>query len=606
MTRDLTATFLLVAILLGAGSAAADPDRARMALNSARELYSAGNWETASEVYEDARKAAPAGSILRAEATMELASLQWERGDYSVAHATARQALEQAQSLNLDQAAGRLMLTIGHIEASQGKLSQAENTLHICIKAAKEQHDAVFGALCQINLRFVRQLRGASVESEAAYRKRLELLKNSGEQVLVGTALAKSAELQEQRGDFAGALATLNQAQSQFIAAGSVPAQSRNRLRLAQSLQNLGRWPEAAQQLDGLVLDFRNMSNRPSLVTAYALRAKQRAHDGNVAGALEDFTEARKTARALGSPQIIANVELGLCEFYASANDMKSTQTHCNAASSAFSQVGIPALAARSHTLIGRLAHVNEEWMTAREQYLLALKLLDGVASSARDTREVAVQHSNLCQVETRLGANGAYRRCLDARAALGKVKPVDAALREMVAATAYSAGIAAPEEQAGISEFSVAEDAYAKLGDTTRRAEVLLRRGRLYANKKSTQPKALADFTLGLTLLGEPSVDATRAIAIQLGVQKGQIELAQQKWSEARDTLDVTLARAKAANDYGSLAWGYSALAQARLKLADREGAIKALELGVAAAENAKDDELLANLKANLDKLRR
>lgn len=604
-------TAFLVFLISGLWSTAswADDDPARRAIDAARELYAAGNWDTAVEAYEDALRASPSGSIAQAEATIELASLQWEQGDYAAAHVRATKAVALAKQLKLDQAVGRLMLTLGHIEASQGKFGAAETTLQICVKSAEQQRDANFAALCRINQRFVRQLRGKSVGPESAYRKDLDVLKRSGQSVLVGTALAKSAELQEKRHDFVGALTTLRQAEAQFEAAQSVPSTSRNKLRIAQALQNLNRWDDAAKELDGLVLVFRNMKNRPALVTAYALRGKQRAHDKDTRGALEDYEEARRIAKSLGSPQLVANTDLALCEFFALANDAESALKFCSASSRGFSQIGIPSLAARSHILLARLAQSQEEWLTAREHYMRALKILsEDVAASARDGREIAVQEVNLCQVELQLKSNGAYRRCLDAKKALSGVKANDASFRQMVAATHYAIGNTAPDDQRdeAMKALDEASSIWVGLGNGAQAAEAMLRLGKFQSESKKTRVDAITTLQRGLTALGDPTDAGRQALAIQLAIQKGQAELATARWEEARGTLEQLAGWAAGAADAYSAAWAYSGLAQARLKLGDRDGAIEALRSGRGFAEKANDDELLQMIEANLGKLDR
>jgi hypothetical protein len=582
-------------------------DAARLAINSARELYASGNWETSQEAYEDAISKAGKGSVAEAEATIELASLLWEQGDYVAADAKAKTALRQAKKLKLDAAVGRLMLTLGHIEASRGKFAAAENTLKICVKGSKEQRDANFEALCRINLRFVRQLRGKAVGSNSAYKRDLNTLKKSGQSALVGTALAKSAELQEKAQDFAGALKTLRQAEAQFLASGSVPAQARHKLRVAQALQNLNRWPEAAKELDGLVLQFRNMKSRPSLVTAYALRGKQRAHDQDTKGARSDLQKARSTAKSLGSPHLLANADLALCEHWAVAKQTDKARKHCMSASEGFKRSGIPALAARSRILLARLAQSKEEWLTARTEYVEALRILsEEVAKSARDAREIAVQQVNLCQVEIKLKANGAHRRCLDASKALKGIKASDASLREMIAATNYSLGASTPANKPSdaIAAYEAASRDWLALGNGGQAAEAMLRLGKLQADRKRTRVDAIATFERGLKALGAPTDAARLELAVQLAIQKGQAELATQAWDAASTTLEGLITWAKKASDDYSTAWAYSGLAQALLKRGKRDAALKALETGRSYAKRAKDEELLTLFENNLKKL--
>jgi tetratricopeptide (TPR) repeat protein len=431
---------------------------------------------------------------------------------------------------------------------------------------------------------------------------------DSGQQVLVGTALAKSAELQEKSADYAGALATLQRAQKKFAAAKSVPAQTRNKLRLAQAHQNLGQWEESAKIMDGLVLDLRNMNNRPALVTAYALRGKQRAHDGKAAAAQKDLKRALNLAKKLGSPQIVANVRLGLCEFYATANEADAAEKYCTAAGEGFSKVGAPSLAARSYILMARLAQAREEWLQARTHYMQALKILESVARSARDDREVAVQEVNLCQVEKKLKSNGAQRRCLDARKALSKVKANDASYRGMVAATQYAIGTTASSDRRkqAIEALESAAQTWKELGNHPQAADALLRKGKLELERSATKRAARRTFAEGLRILGKKIPGEQLPLAIQLGIQLAQSQVDAKRWSEARDTLGPLIERAQSANNHYAAAWGYSALAKVELKLGNRDKAIAALEKGAPLARKSGDRELEKMIEGNLEKMRK
>lgn len=607
MTRTWLAALVVAIASAVPMRASAGEDEAKQSLQSARELYSAGNWDTAHEAYSKAFEQAPEGSILRAEAALELGSLLWEQGRYGPAETHVRDAMTRAKKLKLDQAVGRLMLTLGHIEASTGRLADAEGTLKVCVKSASEQHDTNSAALCRINLRFVRQIRGRSVGSEKRYRADLQTLMKSGQDVLVGTALGKSAELQEKSGDHAGALATLKRAQTKFESAGSVPAQKRNRLRLAQAHQNLGQWDKAGKELEGLVLDLRNMNNRPALVTAYALRGKQRAHEGKASAAVGDLKKALSLARQLGSPQIVANVELGLCEFYANANEPDDAGSHCTAAAKGFRSVGAPSLAARSHILLARLAQARQEWLQARNHYLKALEILQGVARSAQDPREVAVQTVNLCQVEMKLKSNGAQQRCLEAREALSKVSANDASFRGMVAATEYAIGTTATKDRRkqAIEALETSAQTWKQLGRNAQAADALLRKGKLEL-ASGEGGAARRTFDEGLERLGDEVPGEQLPLAIQLGIQLAQLQLDAKKWAPARQTLNTMLSRAAAAQDDYSQAWGYSALARAELKLGNRDEAIAALKKGVPHARRSGDDELKEMIDTNLAKMQK
>ncbi len=600
---------LLAAATLGVPtSAAAGETEARLALQSAQELYASGNWETATEAYEDALKQAGPKSITGAQASLELASLLWEQGEYAPAEKQVRDAMKRAKALKLDHAVGRLMLTLGHIEASRGQFGAAESTLNACVDSANEQNDQVFAALCRINLRFVRQVQGKSTPSETVYRADLEKLQKTGRALLVGTALAKSAELQERARDFRGALATLQAAEKQFAISDSLPAQARHRLRLAQAYQNLGQWGKAERELDGLVLLLRNMKNRPALVTAYALNGRQASNAGNGARALADMDRALSMAKEVGSPTLIANVQLGLCEHQANAGNMAQAFAACDDASNRFRKMGAPALASRAQILGARVAQANKSWVAARDRYRAAIKTLsEDVASSSVDSRELAVQRVNLCQVEVQLESNGAYLVCRNALQDVEEISYQDLSYRQMHAATVYNVAVTMPKEKRDEARTMLEQAAreWTSLGRRGQAAEAYLRLGKMQADSKDQVDAARATFERGIAMITVPDA-LTVPLLVQLRIQLVQRQLAENDYYGAKMTLPKLIADAEESDDAYSQAWAYNALASAELKTDERDKAIAALEKGLIKARRAGDAELEGSIERNLSKLKK
>jgi len=604
--------FILVAalsFLLGTDAFAADPDPARQSLQSARELYASGDWETAKEAYEDAYQRAEGGSVLKAEAALEWGSLLWEQGQYPAAEKRVRDALNRARKLDLDHAIGRLMLTLGHIEASRGRLSDAESTLRICSKLADEQKDVNFAALCRVNLRFVRQLRGRNPGPESAYRSDLKLLQKSGEDLLVGTSLSKIAELYAKTGQYEVAEQYLSNAQSHFVKAGSVPAQTRNRLKRAQLYQDQQKWDAAARELDGLVLRFRNMRNAPSLATAYLLEARQAAHSGESQKANNYYAKALSTSKKVKSPQLIGNAHLARCEYYARINQNSAARTECSRAQTIFQQTGVPELAARSRIVLARMAHAQKKYKHARTHYLSIIETLAPRAQGADMRRTLAVQRVNLCQVELELEARGALARCRKAVEALEGLKASDDEYHRMLAMSHYGAGMAAyrsNEAKSARKHLTSAHQNYEKVKANELASEAYLRLGRLeLRTKNDAAARKALERAHELALMSDVTLAEVRQLRVQIPIQLTQLEMDAEKWSAARDTSKKVVERAAKFNDHTSLAWGYNALARAELKLKNRDGAIAALENGIKAARKAGDRELEKGLRENLNKFR-
>jgi tetratricopeptide (TPR) repeat protein len=592
--------FLLSPLAFPAVSLALD---AESSMASARELYASGDWETAKEAYELAYKNSPAGSVARAEATLELASLLWEQGDYIQAEKQARDALAQAKALKLDRAIGRLMLTLGHIEASRGKLSQAEATLKICAKSASDSDDAHVAALCRVSLRFVKQLRGQPV-SETEYEKDLTLLRNSGDDMLVGTALAKTSEGFARAGDYTHALGLLNQAQARFVAGGSVPAQARNRLRRAQVYQEMGRWADAAKDLDGLVLDFKNMRNKPSLVTAYSLSGRQAEQNGDTKAAESFFGTATKVSSTMSNPMLIANSELAACEFYARNGNDRAVSL-CKSAGTRFEKAGVPDLAARATIAGARAAHVRGDLKNAREGYVAAVAALETRIYTDSDRKDLATQYVNLCTIEYQLESKGALTRCRDAIKSLEAVQNRSKEIEGMLGAANLTAGAAAykiDNSKDAQKHLQAAVTLLEKVADIERASDAYLRLGRLQYRLKNEA--ASGSFERAIELSREQPLLAQTTT--QAHIQYAQLLMDREKWELAQEQLRPALMAAEAAKEHGTSAWIYSAQARAELKLGNREAAISALKSGVIAAKAAGDKELVKSLQENLAKFQK
>ena len=93
--------------------------------------------------------------------------------------------------------------------------------------------------------------------------------------------------------------------------------------------------------------------------------------------------------------------------------------------------------------------------------------------------------------------------------------------------------------------------------------------------------------------------------LIFQLGTMFIFVEVKKAKdFAAAKRTLDALIADAKTYGDDYSASWGYSALAQAELKLGNRDAAIAALKAGAPLARSAKDEELEKLIQRNLSKL--
>ncbi|MFW5968294.1 MAG: tetratricopeptide repeat protein [Persicimonas sp.] len=579
-------------------------DEARELLAEGKEQYESGQWLEARATFEEAEEAAPDDSTERAEALLELSSLLWEQGNYASAEARVDEALELARKLDLHAAIGQLLLTRGHIQASQGRLASSEQTLKLCMNLAEEEGDKLRASLCKLNHRLVRDLRGRPTASEAEYREALKTLEEVGTPLSVGSSLSKTAELYGEGGDHERALELYEQAQGHFDKAGSKPAQLRNRLKIARHLQDKGDHDAARKKLDGLVEAFEGMNNRPALVDALTLTGFDALERGDHQQAKKRFERALSVAGETGSASLEARSHLGLCEFGNEAGVDSGTAEHCEAAATAFESVGIPELEARSRSQLAAHHQRLGEHAEASTQYSKAIEILE--KSGGDKTHESALinYRANLCQVEMSMESNGAHYIC---QRSVDQLESQEKADPSMVAATTYAVGVTASREgktQKGArylkkaAERATTED----YQNPSLAADALLRRGALLAEQKDKRDEAADDFETGLKLVEEADDDSKEldAARIELRTQLAQLELGREKWSAAKEQLEALVDETE--DKPGKQAWAHHALARAQLKSGDRDEAKKSLEAALPLAKAAGDDDLVEKVKESLE----
>lgn len=588
-----------------AAQTAADDGPAGL-LDKAEMLYHSGEWSKALKAYEKAYNQTPESSPYKAEAALGWSSLLWQQGSYKQASKHIDEALRLAEALKLDPAIGRLLLTKGQIEASRGQLVSAENTLAICIKSATDQGDAAFASLCSINRRLVRQLRGRPVGPQSDYQADIAKLKAAGTPLSVGSSLSRTAGFYEKSGDSNRALALLKEAQTQFDRAQSVPAKLRNRMHIAKILQDQGHHAEARSYLAGKVSQFQGMNNRPSLIDALVLTAKDARARGQQDEAARLYAKALSVAKQTGSPTLIARGHMALCEFDTpgqSAELSKATISHCQTAAKGFDTLKIPSLAARSNSQLAKLYHAAGDLNQASAYYSKAIQTMEtvGVPGSA-DAPGIGATRANLCQVNMTLDTKGASYLCKKALRELQANHTTDPA---MLAATQYAVGITAGRDGNpvhGLENLQKAADLAQKLSPPDHRlaADAHLRRGIiLAATKKQKEATQAFDKGLSLARASKDPQDALAAVGVQLRTQLAQLQLRQEDWKGAQSTLNALVKDAAAGA--ASQAWGYNALARAALKQGDKPTAKKALQAGLPLAKKSGDTALVKNFEDNL-----
>ncbi len=593
----------LVAQEEGADDSEQQDEQVDRHLDRADEAYHAGKWNEALEAYEKAYRAAPEQSARRVEAALGRSTLLWEQGQYDAASKFIGEALELAKQQELHGAVGRLLLTLGHTQASQGRIGEAEQTLETCVTLAAEQDDPVFGPLCKLNRRLVRKLQGKDVGSEEDYERALQRLEAVGSPLTAGLSLAKTAELYADGGQRGRAFDLLDRAGAKYDEAGSVPAKARNRMLQARLLQENGEWKVARGKLQGLLEKFESMGSKPAIFDVLGLLGNDAQHRGAFEKSRSYYDRALKVAKATGSPQLIAKARAALCDLGGSTGDA-SVDEQCRQAAARFEQLGMPKIAAQVHASRGRLAQSTGALEKARDQFLAVREMLqDKVHPELREpsrTREIL---ANLCQVEMKLESDGAHYRC---REALEELQEADSPPEGMVASTRYALGNAAARaghREEGIEQLEKAGEMFAA-GDSSDRAmlgDVQLRLGAMHQEAGDREAAAKA-FRKGVERLAGTDDEALSTTLVQLRSQYAQVELRRENWESVAKQLPKVADEAEAIGDTATRAWSLSALARAKNKLGEEEEAREALDQALPLAREAGDEKLIETIESNLE----
>lgn len=599
-----------LSLLLAPSTAAAD-DPMNEHLDDARSLYYAGHWQEADEAFDKAYQVADEGSKIKAATALEWGSLMWEQGRYEGAERLVEQALELARELELDEATGELLVTRGHIEASRGQLSSAENTLNICVQLTGELGDDVHRALCRINRRMVRTLQGKDPGTEEEFRADIDVLASAESALSVGTSLAKTSELYRDNEDFERASELLDRAHQMYREAGSVPAVTRNQLRRAQLLHHQQKFDEARAMTDGLLERFEQMRNRPMIVHTLALQAEDAIHQDNPRRAVSLYRRALTIADEIENPQLTGRVHLALCEM-----NFADSPQHCRRATDVFSATEMRFLQIRARSALARTQQIQGDFEQARSSFRQAIGELEDAVDTGEGPYAVSrtFQYANLCQVEAQLRATGGLTTC---REALDGIEDLDEQNLErhanLQAATVHAAGRTALQANRAQTALEYLDDArrhYEELGEQNHlrlAADITLRIGAIKAELDERRDDAPDAFRQGLKLTEKLDLDdeEVATIHISLHTQLAQLLRADEQWTQAIDILQDLAEIATGADDAESAAWAYSGLANAYLQTDRRDDALDALETGHPLAEKSGDDDLIKTFEDNLEQLR-
>ena len=610
--RLLISTLVAALLCAMAPSASAEPD----ALAEAHAAYDTGRWDDAIAIYERVYADSSSTKRTRAEAALEWSSILWEQGHYTKARERGEEALEIARAERFDDLAGRLLLTLGHVDVGSGKLGSAERMFGLCMSLASEIGDPSYGALCRINQSYVRQLRGKKGLSSSSMQQEINKIKQIGTPLTTGSALAKSAELSIRAGDTARALGLLESAQAAFVEAGSVPAQARNRLRIATTLQDAGQFDRARAHLKMATGPLQKMGNRPALVTAHGLAGRDAEHRGQIDEAVGDYTKALSLAKATGNPQQQAQSHLALCETLSRAQ-RAGAEHHCTQAANGFERVHSPVLEARARLASANALQAQGQLDAARPLYKRAIELLESAQGAQRgDRASIATQRANLCQIEQTMGVTGALLTCraaIDALEALEALPDARGQYLPYLATTYHRAGFAAQSEKRikqAIRFFDRAAESFTKgdQPDYVRAADAHLRLALIWSVVDGGSPRAERAFNQGIALLDAPeraSLRGASVMATQLRQQRVQWLLDELRWADGATRAAEFASWSEKAGDRASEAWAYNAEARAHIKLGDAARAKRALTKGVVAARASGDAALARSLDEHLKKMK-
>lgn len=605
-TRSRLSTHLATLIALSSISSIALAAEPTEQMERARSAYDRGDWDEAISLYEGVYGDVDDASPLKAEAALESSSILWEQGSYKRAKKRAERALELAETIEFDAAIGRLYVTIGHIEASQGKLGKARKTFNACAAVTRENKDEVFGAVCRMNIAMLDRIQGRRGQSDAQFKRDIALLESANTPLAAGSALAKTGELYAKNGDFINALVFLDKAHDRFVAAGSVPAEARNHVKIARVMQSSGQWDKARAHLKMAQGPLIKMKNRPALVDVEGLLGDDAKHSGQTDKAKEHFNKALAKAKSIGSPQLIARSNLALCELLGTNKREPGAETHCAQAASGFSKLRSPELEARAKIVQANLAQSNGNLARARDLYKEIIDLIDGKS----DASVLATQRANLCQINNSLEITGTLLSCKKALEALDAL-PNKSNFHAHIATVNYVTGFAAQREKRMKEALRFFEKAAAQLPeldrpDMVRAADAHLRMGIIYSVVLRGEEDSIKAFRRGIkTVTGHEHTEQGRVMMTQLRQQLVQQLVNQSDWDDALVECDALISFATPHSDHATIAWAQNNKALAALKSGDKQGAIAALKAGVSAAKKAGNQkELLSLMKGNLKKL--
>jgi tetratricopeptide (TPR) repeat protein len=602
LNKPIITTFLSLCLIVPSTLAAqSSQSDLKSTLQNANTAYDSGNWSSAKTLYQKALDTAEDGSELQAEAALNLSHLLWEQGEYIQASEFAEKALNIAEKRNLKEGLGRLLLTVGHIEASRGKLLEAKDTLRICEKLSKKQGDKVFAALCRLNKRTVRQLLGEEVAPTESFQKDLETIRAHGSPLAAGVALAKTADLHQEANNDELAEKLLKDAHKNFEKAESTPSLLKNRLRLARLYQKQGEFEKMRSQLQGTLERFEKMGVNPSLVHALELKALDFEELGQSGKAESYFKRSLSAAEKTDSPQLLAKARLNLCEFYARQRNLKAAKPVCSKALDGFETAKMPSLVARTHAQLAHLAHRKQKLEEARKHYQEAVSAIQSYAKSSLPA--FAREMANLCQVEMLLTTQESHKQCKKALKVLANHPNPPKSMR---ASTHYAVGITAKRtgktDEATKHLRKAARLAHGQQpADRDLASDAYLRLGAILAKNKKTYPDAKKAFISGLDVVRHAeNPDKLKSARREILKQKGQLELNMKEWKQGLQTLE-TLSEEVDTNPKLK-AWTFNSIGKAHLRLDREDAAESALQVALPLAKQVGDEDLVKQIESNLE----